>query len=115
MSHREIHAACLRSICLGAAAAFLFAAGGCARTQSSTELQAQQTCGQQADRQFEKQNRYLMSEQDQTATPFSSRGMPGDTSQGLSDQYHRDRMVDDCMHSVPDGEPTLRPDVPSHS
>jgi hypothetical protein len=72
-------------------------------------MEQQQACGQQADRQFEKQNRYLMSEQDQTGTPFSSRGLPGDPTQGLSDQYHRDRMVDDCMHSTPGTEPAIRP------
>jgi hypothetical protein len=65
------------------------------------EMSHEQSCGQQADRQFDKQNRYLMSEQDQSATPFSSSGVIGDTSHGLDDQYRRDRMVDDCLHSAP--------------
>ncbi len=85
---------------------------GCGQPRSSAELEQQQACGQQADRQFEKQNRYLMSERDQTDTPFSSSGMPGDTTRGLNDQYGRDRMVDDCMHSLSGTEPTIRPANP---
>ncbi len=85
---------------------------GCAHPQSSAELEQQQACGQQADRQFEKQNRYLLSERDQTDTPFSSSGLPGNTTEGLNDQYSRDRMVDDCMHSLSGTEPTIRPATP---
>ena len=85
---------------------------GCGQPRSSAELEQQQACGQQADRQFDKQNRYLMSERDQTDTPFSSSGLPGDTTQGLNDQYSRDRMVDDCMHSLSGTEPTVRPATP---
>lgn len=83
--------------------------GGCTAPQSTADLQRQQACGQQADRQFEKQNRYLMSEQDQSSSPFSSNGTIGITSQGLDDQYHRDNMVDDCLHSAPGTEPTMLP------
>ena len=85
---------------------------GCGQPRSGAELEQQQACGQQADRQFDKQNRYLMSERDQTDTPFSSSGLPGDTTQGLNDQYSRDRMVDDCMHSLSGTEPTVRPATP---
>ncbi len=85
---------------------------GCSQPRSGAELERQQACGQQADRQFEKQNRYLMSERDQTATPFSSSGLPGDPTRGLNDQYGRDRMVDDCMHSLSGTEPTVRPAIP---
>ncbi len=95
-----------------AALVLLASLGGCGQPRTSAELEQQQTCGQQADRQFEKQNRYLMSERDQTDTPFSSSGLPGNTTQGLNDQYSRDRMVDDCMHSLAGTEPTVRPATP---
>lgn len=81
--------------------ALLLLLAGCAPRASEAEMAHEQSCGQQADRQFDKQNRYLMSEQDQSATPFSSSGVIGDTSHGLDDQYRRDRMVDDCLHSAP--------------
>ena len=95
-----------------AAGALLGFLAGCAPQRTGAELEQQQACGQQADRQFEKQNRYLMSERDQTDTPFSSSGMPGNTTQGLNDQYSRDRMVDDCMHTLSGTEPTVRPATP---
>lgn len=75
--------------------------GGCTPPQSEADQEHERSCGQQADRQFDKQNRYLMSEQDQSTSPFSSSGTIGNTSQGLDDQYRRDRMVDDCLHSAP--------------
>ena len=54
-------------------------------------LSRQSDCRAQADRRYEAQNRSLLSEADQTGTPFSSSGVPGDTSAGLSDLYRRDR------------------------
>ena len=99
-------------VALVTAAVLAGLAAGCTQPRSSAELEQQQACGQQADRQFEKQNRYLLSERDQTDTPFSSSGLPGDTTRGLNDQYGRDRAVDDCMHSLSGTEPTIRPATP---
>ena len=112
MSYRTIrdgrrHAGGVAVACL-----LLCSVAGCGQPRSGAELEQQQACGQQADRQFEKQNRYLMSERDQTATPFSSSGLPGDPTRGLNDQYGRDRMVDDCMHTLSGTEPTVRPATP---
>lgn len=72
----------------------------CARPMSSAELDRQTDCRTQVDRQYEKQNRYLLSEQAQTGTPYSSHGIPGDTTDGLGDLYRRDRNVDACLHST---------------
>jgi len=83
--------------------------GACAAQRNDAELGRQQDCRRQADRQFEKQNRYLLSEQDQSASPFSSNGTVGITSQGLGDLFHRDQAVDDCLHTVDTGEPIIRP------
>jgi hypothetical protein len=84
-----------------AMAGLLLGLSGCAHPLSSADVERQTDCRAQADRQYEKQNRYLMSEQDQTSTPYSSHGIPGDTTSGLSDVYRRDRAVDACMHSTP--------------
>jgi hypothetical protein len=80
--------------------AALLQLGGCGSRLSSADLERQQDCRTQADHLFDQQNRYLMSERSQTDTPFSSSGMPGDPTRGLDDQYRRDRMVDDCLHST---------------
>lgn len=79
----------------------LLSLGACAaRTASPGDLDRQADCRAQVDRQYEKQNRYLLSEQDQTGTPYSSHGIPGDTTSGLGDLYRRDRNIDDCMRST---------------
>ncbi|MBE7212646.1 MAG: hypothetical protein INR65_16640 [Gluconacetobacter diazotrophicus] len=78
----------------------LLGLAACGSRLSSADLERQQDCRAQADGQFDRQNRYLMSERSQTDTPFSSSGMPGDPSRGLGDVFRRDRMVDDCLHST---------------
>ena len=111
MNRRTTRFACLWPAANVVAAILLAPLAGCGEKRSSAELERQQACGQQADRQFEKQNRYLLSERDQTSTPFSSSFLPGDPTRGLNDQYSRDRMVDDCLHSLSD-EPIHRPASP---
>jgi hypothetical protein len=79
----------------------LLSLGACAaQTLSPADLDRQEDCRAQVDRQYEKQNRYLLSEQDQTGTPYSSHGFPGDTTSGLGDLYRRDRNIDACMRST---------------
>ena len=112
MSHRSTRPGPRRATGIAAVCVLLSFLAGCGQPRTGAEQERQQACGQQADRQFEKQNRYLMSERDQTATPFSSSGLPGDPTRGLNDQYGRDRMVDDCMHSLSGTEPTVRPATP---
>ena len=82
---------------------------GCSRPETSADLERRQDCTRQADQEFNKQNRYQLSEEDQSSTPFSSSGLIGVPNKGLSDQYRRDRMVDDCLHSTPDTAPTILP------
>ncbi len=86
--------------CVAALGGVLWLAGCGPRSLSPADLDRQADCRAQADRQFEKQNRYLLSEQDQTGTPFSSHGIPGDTTSGLGDLYRRDRDVDRCVNAA---------------
>ena len=82
---------------------------GCSRPQTSADIERRQDCTRQADQEFNKQNRYQLYEEDQSSTPFSSSGLIGVPNKGLSDQYRRDQMVDDCLHSMPENEPTILP------
>ena len=93
---------------LGLAAALLLLTG-CAAPRSGADLERQTECGQQADQQFNKQNRYQLSEEDQSSSPFSSNGLIGVPNKGLNDEYRRDRLVDDCLHSAPETTPALLP------
>ncbi len=92
-----------------AAAALGCVLGGCAAPQDGAQLDRQQECGRQADQEFNKQNRYQLSEEDQSSSPFSSSGLIGVPNKGLADQYRRDRLVDDCLHSAPETTPTILP------
>ncbi len=82
---------------------------GCAARESSADLERQQACGRQADQEFNKQNRYQLSVEDQSSSPFSSSGLIGVPNKGLSDEYRRDRLVDDCLHTAPETTPTILP------
>ncbi len=82
---------------------------GCAAPQSGADLERQADCGRQADQQFNKQNRYQLSEEDQSSTPYSSSGLIGVPNKGLNDEYRRDRLVDDCLHSASETTPVLLP------
>ena len=93
---------------IGLAAALLLLAG-CVAPRSGADLERQTECGQQADQQFNKQNRYQLSEEDQSSSPFSSSGLIGVPNKGLNDEYRRDRLVDDCLHSAPETTPALLP------
>ena len=93
---------------VGLAAALLLLAG-CTAPRSSADLERQTECGHEADQQFNKQNRYQLSEEDQSSSPFSSNGLIGVPNKGLNDEYRRDRLVDDCLHSAPETTPALLP------
>ena len=82
---------------------------GCTAPQSSADLERQQECGRQADQEFNKQNRYQLSEEDQSSSPFSSSGLIGVPNKGLNDEYRRDNLVDDCLHAAPETTPTIVP------
>ena len=90
-------------------AATLLVLAGCAAPRSSADLERQTECGREADQQFNKQNRYQLSEEDQSSSPYSSNGLIGVPNKGLNDEYRRDRLVDDCLHSAPETTPALVP------
>ena len=89
-----------RAICL----AILALAGGCAQRAPVGESTAadRAECRQRADVVFDKQNRAEVYRTDTFAgetrdAPFSTSGLPGITSRGLSGQYERANLLDDCL------------------
>jgi hypothetical protein len=80
---------------------------------SSEDREAVATCRADADRVFAAQNRYMISERDQSAAPFGGNQLPPNPSTGLSDQYQQDQMVDKCLArsaaSAPSDTPPVKP------
>ena len=79
---------------------------GCARHAAVGDLSAadRAECRQRADEVFDKQNRAEVYRTDVFAgstrdAPFASTGLPGITSRGLSGQYERANLLDDCLRS----------------
>lgn len=91
-----------RAICL----AFLLLAGGCTRATPAGNVSAadRAECRQRADVVFDKQNRAEIYRTDVFAgetrdAPFATTGLPGITSRGLSGQYERANLLEDCLRS----------------
>ncbi len=70
-------------------------------------------CRASTDESFEKQNRYLLSERDQTDSPYSTSGNTGITTRGLSQRYGYDVDLSDCIaasrSTTPNGPATSTP------
>jgi len=83
--------------------AVLLLQAGCAfapRHQSDNQ-EAVEGCRAEADRVYDAQNRYQLSERDSSDSPNSGSGTTGDPAAGLSDKYGHERMIDDCLsHSA---------------
>jgi hypothetical protein len=82
------------------AAAILAPLSGCGafyHPVSPEDREAVATCRADADRVFAAQNRYLISERDQSSAPFAGNQLPTNPSTGLSDQYQQQQMVDKCL------------------
>ncbi len=83
------------------AALFIACLAGCtpppqtAATRASAAALA--SCRQSADSSFQRQNRYLLSERDQTDTPFSTSGLSGITTRGLGQRYDYDNQLSSCL------------------
>ncbi len=93
---------------------------GCGPRESEQQLATEDYCRQAANRIFDAQHRDLLSEEDQTDSPFSSTGLPGVPDKGLSDQYIHENRVDDCVArrtaATEDGTtfgPPASPPIPS--
>lgn len=96
-----------------ASAAFIIAAmagsacslgiGGPPPSQAGkAELAAVSACRDRADQVFERQNREQVYNTDTYRSitrdaPFTTNGLVGVTSAGLSQQYHRDNLVQNCL------------------
>jgi hypothetical protein len=79
--------------------AALISGCGFSPPQSSQEREALQSCRSDADRIYDAQNRYQLSERDARDTPFSGGGQVASPSDGLADQYSHERMVESCLHN----------------
>lgn len=77
---------------LGAIAAL----AGCAPTPPE-KAAALSACRAQADRVYNAQNRYQLSERDSTGSPFSGTGSTQSQTNQLADQYSHRQAVDDCV------------------
>ena len=76
-------------------------AAGCSPRPTTTASRgtaaAVASCRADANRAFIRQNRYLLSERDQTANPYSTSGDTGVTTNGLTQRYDYDTQVADCL------------------
>ena len=92
--------------------------GGCGLYHPVTaeDRDATATCNAEVDRVFAAQNRYQLSERDQSNSPYSADTLPNNPSAGLSDRYQQDQMVDKCLArsagGVPASEPVTSPAKP---
>ena len=83
------------------------------------EVAAVSACRARADEVFQRQNRDQVYRVDTYNTdtrdaPFGTNGLKGVTSAGLSQQYGRDNMVQDCLRSTGAGpQPPMSRDIHS--
>ena len=76
------------------------ALGGCSPNlspQQQADLNRRDACTDYANRLYRQQNRDLLSRGDETGTPFSASGNRAAPSAGLSEQFHQDNVIADCM------------------
>jgi hypothetical protein len=64
---------------------------------SPAERASLESCRTDADRIYNAQNRYQLSERSSTDSPFSGGSQPATPSDGLADQYGHEQMIADCM------------------
>jgi len=85
--------------------------GGCAFSGPSSpqDREVLASCRAEADRVYNAQNRYQLSERDSRDTPFSGSGQPTSPSDGLADQYTHERRVDDCVRHGDAGDSVPSP------
>ena len=81
------------------AASLLLVLSGCGfpPPESKADREVLTSCRQEADRVYNTQNRYQLSEQDSRDSPFSGGTQAATPSQGLADQYSHEQAVSDCV------------------
>ncbi len=82
--------------------ALALAAAGCMgpgpQTSSSrTSAAAVASCRASTESSFNRQNRYLLSERNTTDSPFSTSGVTGITTRGLTQRYDYDTQLSSCL------------------
>ena len=81
----------------------LFAAG-CARPQQTAATRASAataaSCRSSANKAFDRQNRYLLSERSTVDSPFSTSGDPGVTTRGLTQRFDYDTNLQSCLSNA---------------
>ncbi len=75
---------------------------GCAGSRPQTAASrsnaaAVASCRASTESSFNRQNRYLLSERSTTDSPFSTSGVTGITTRGLTQQYDYDTQLDTCL------------------
>ncbi len=65
--------------------------------ESKADREVLTSCRQDADRVYNTQNRYQLSEQGSRDSPFSGGTQAATPSQGLADQYSHEQAVSDCV------------------
>lgn len=63
-------------------------------------------CRQRADEIYLKQNRALLSERNQSLSPYSSTGLPDNPAQGLGELYGRGQNFTDCLRNYGPASPS---------
>ena len=96
----------------------LVAIAGCAgpASQSPTRASAAATatCRASTEASFNRQNRYLLSERNTTDSPFSTSGIPGITTRGLTQRYQYDTQLASCLAaSGGAAQPASQPSPPT--
>jgi hypothetical protein len=92
---RPLHA--VLSLAASVGGPVLLAGCGFPPAQSATERAAADDCRDDANRIYNAQNRYQLSERASPDTPFSGSTPPPLPSDGLSDRYGYDQMVSNCL------------------
>ena len=86
-----------------AAALVVLLAAGCNPAPQTPASRANaavvSSCRASTDQSFDRQNRYLLSERDTTDSPYSSSGLPGITTNGLTQRYDYDTQLAGCLAS----------------
>ena len=81
-------------------AVVLLAAGCSPRPEtpaSRASAAAVASCRASTESSFNRQNRYLLSERDTTDAPFSTSGVTGITTRGLTQRYDYDTQLSSCL------------------
>jgi hypothetical protein len=104
--------ACVALLLLTSLGGCTFGSGGGGR-MTADDREAVADCGKQSDRIYAARNRYELSEQDTSNTPFSGNTLPYNPAAGLRDQYERDQYLDDCLNRSAAGDAVVPGSTPA--